>query len=180
MCLKDLAWDGETTGHFEGDKQKMAGILFFLKFLIWFCQNFSACVSVAPRVGPHESGAVVIMSNQVKGIELAKACVKAAEEIQAEDIQLWDVRGLSTITDFVVLCSGSSMPHLRAIMRDVAGHVIDWHNVRPILSEGNADSRWVVLDYIDVMVHILHVELREYYDLESLWSGAKLIELQDA
>jgi hypothetical protein len=53
MCLKDLAWDGETTGHFQGDKQKMAGILLFLKFLIWFCQNFNSGDSVAPRVGPH-------------------------------------------------------------------------------------------------------------------------------
>lgn len=113
------------------------------------------------------------MSNKVKGIELAKACAKAAEEMQAEDIQVLDVGGLSTITDYVVICSGSSMPHLRAIMRDVAGHVIDWHNVRPILSEGNADSRWVVLDYIDVMVHILHTEMREYYDLESMWDKAK-------
>jgi ribosome-associated protein len=122
------------------------------------------------------AGYVAVMSDQVKGIELAKACAKAADEMQAENIQVWDVRGESTITDFVVLCSGSSMPHLRAIMRDVAGHVIDWHNVRPILSEGNADSRWVVLDYIDVMVHILHTEMREYYNLESLWAKAKAIE----
>ena len=116
------------------------------------------------------------MSEKVKGIELAKACAKAAEEMQAEDIQVWDVSGLSTITDFVVLCSGSSMPHLRAIMRDVAGHVIEGHDVRPILSEGNADSRWVVLDYIDVMVHVLHSEMREFYDLESLWAKAKPVE----
>ena len=116
------------------------------------------------------------MSEKVKGIELAQACAKAAEEMQAEDIQVWDVSGLSTITDFVVLCSGSSMPHLRAIMRDVAGHVIEWQDVRPILSEGNADSRWVVLDYIDVMGHVLHSEMREFYDLESLWAKAKPVE----
>lgn len=119
------------------------------------------------------------MSDKVKGIELAIACAKAADEMQAENIQVWNVSGQSTITDFVVLCSGSSMPHLRAIMRDVAGHVIDWHDVRPILSEGNADSRWVVLDYIDVMVHVLHTEMREFYDLESLWAKAKPIDWRD-
>ena len=116
------------------------------------------------------------MSEQVKGMEWAMACAKAADEMQAENIQVWDVRGQSTITDFVVLCSGSSMPHLRAIMRDVAGHVIEWHGVKPILSEGNADSRWVVLDYIDVMVHVLHTEMREFYDLESMWAKAAPIE----
>ena len=117
-----------------------------------------------------------LMSEQVKGLELAVACAKAADEMQAENIQVFDVRGQSTITDFVVLCSGSSMPHLRAILRDVAGHVTEWHGVKPLLSEGNADSRWVVLDYIDVMVHVLHTEMREFYDLESMWAKAAPIE----
>lgn len=119
------------------------------------------------------------MSDKVKGIELAKACAKAADEMQAENIQLWDVRGLSSITDFMVICSGSSMPHLRAIMRDVAGYVMEWHDVKPAMSEGNADSKWVVLDYIDVMVHILHSEMREYYDLESIWGKAKEVNWKE-
>ena len=114
----------------------------------------------------------------IQGEELARACAKAAAECKAEHIQLWDLRGQSTITDFVVLCSGSSMPHLRAIMRDVAGHVTEQHQVRPAMSEGNADSRWVVLDYIDVMVHVMHAELRDYYSLEELWAKATPLEWQ--
>ena len=55
---------------------------------------------------------------ETEGKELALACARAAEEIQAEDIRLWDLRGLSSLTDFMVVCSGSSMPHLRAILRD--------------------------------------------------------------
>lgn len=123
---------------------------------------------------------IIMSSNptKIKGEELARACAKAADECKAENIQLWDVRGQSSITDFVVLCSGSSMPHLRAIMRDVAEHVTEWHEVKPALSEGNADSRWVVLDYIDVMVHVLHTELRDFYALEKLWPKAEPMEWQ--
>lgn len=115
------------------------------------------------------------MSKNVEGLALAKACALAADEIQAENIRVWDVKGKSSITDYMVVCSGSSMPHLRAILRDVAAHVLEWHNVKPPLSEGNADSRWVVLDYIDVMVHVMHDEMREFYNIENLFSDAKEI-----
>lgn len=109
----------------------------------------------------------------IEGEELAKACVKAAEEIQAENIRVWDMRGVSNLTDFMIVCSGSSMPHLRAIIRDVAGIVEKQHGVKPVNSEGKADSRWVVLDYIDVMVHVMHEEMRDFYGLEELWADAK-------
>lgn len=113
------------------------------------------------------------------GKELAVACAKAALEIQAEDIRVWDLRGLSTLTDFMVVCSGSSMPHLRAILRDVRGHVDEWTDAKPNSTEGKADTRWVVLDYIDVMVHVMHSEQREYYGLENLWGDAKEVEWND-
>jgi ribosome-associated protein len=109
----------------------------------------------------------------IEGVELARACALAADEIQAENIRLWDLRGISTLTDFMVVCSGNSMPHLRAVLRDVEHHVWEWHRVRPVNAEGKVDSRWVVLDYVDVMVHIMHGELREHYGLERLWGDAK-------
>jgi ribosome-associated protein len=111
-----------------------------------------------------------------EGIELATACARAADEIQAEDIRVWDLRGLSSLTDFMVVCSGSSMPHLRAILRDVRGRVSDATGSLPVNTEGRADTRWMVLDYIDVMVHIMHAELREYYGLEELWADAVEVE----
>ena len=57
---------------------------------------------------------------EIKGLELAKACARAAEEIHAEDIRVLDLRGISSLTDFMVVCSGSSMPHLKAILREVS------------------------------------------------------------
>ncbi|MFM2241992.1 MAG: ribosome silencing factor [Verrucomicrobiota bacterium] len=112
---------------------------------------------------------------QTQGKELAIACAKAAAEMQAENIKVWDLRGLSTLTDFMVVCSGTSMPHLRAVLRDVKGHVKDWTGAMPVNAEGKADSRWVVLDYIDVMVHVMHSEMRDYYGIEQLWGDAKAV-----
>ena len=112
----------------------------------------------------------------IEGLELAKACAQAADEIQAEKIRVWDLRGLSNLTDFMVVCSGSSMPHLRAVMRDVRGTVEEKHGNKPANAEGNADTRWVVLDYIDVMVHVMHEEMRDFYGLEDLWADAKEID----
>lgn len=116
----------------------------------------------------------------IKGLELAKACAKAADETKAENIRIWDMRGLSNLTDFMVVCSGTSMPQLRAILRDVAGKVEEEHGTKPAHAEGKADTRWVVLDFIDVMVHVMHQELRDYYGLEDLWKDAKEIEWQPA
>jgi len=112
----------------------------------------------------------------IEGEELAKACVRAAEEIQAENIRVWDMRGVSNLTDYMIVCSGSSMPHLKAIIRDVAGIVDKEHKVKPVNSDGKADSRWVVLDYIDVMVHVMHDEMRDFYGLEELWADAKELD----
>lgn len=112
----------------------------------------------------------------MKGEELAVACARAAEEIQAEDIRVLDLRGLSSLTDFMVVCSGSSMPHLKAILRDIAKGVTEVTGERPSHTDGKAATRWVVLDYFDVMVHVLHSELREHYALEELWGDAPEIQ----
>jgi len=112
----------------------------------------------------------------IQGKELAIACARAAEEIQAEDIHVLDLTGVSSLTDFMVVCSGTSLPHLRAVMRDVERDMIEKYNVRAHQSEGNADSRWLVLDFIDVIVHIMHPEMRELYALEDLWSEGKEID----
>jgi len=112
-------------------------------------------------------------------LTLAKACAKAAYDIQAEDIKVIDLRGISTITDFLVICSGTSMPHLKAVMRDIEIDVAEHRKEKPHYSEGKADSRWVILDYIDVMVHVMHEEMRSLYNLEGLWGDGKEIDLSD-
>ncbi|SHK37633.1 ribosome-associated protein [Rubritalea squalenifaciens DSM 18772] len=116
---------------------------------------------------------------KVEGIELAKACALAADENKAEDIKIIDVRGLSTLTDFMVICSGNSMPHLKAVLRDTEGLVIERHGVKPYKTEGRAETKWVVLDYVDVMVHVMHEDMRTLYGLEELWGDGKDVQWQE-
>lgn len=115
-----------------------------------------------------------------EGQNLAVACAKAAQEILAEDIEVLDLRGVSSLTDFMVVCSGSSMPHLKAILREVEVKVHGWTEAKPLYTEGRVDSRWVVLDYVDVMVHVMHHEMRELYALEDLWGDAASVEWESS
>ena len=102
------------------------------------------------------------------------------EKTIMDSLSSLDMRGVSNLTDYMIVCSGTSMPQLRAILRDVSGRIAEEHGVKPVNSEGKADTRWVVLDYIDVMVHVMHDELREYYGLEDLWKDAKEVSWQAA
>jgi len=109
----------------------------------------------------------------MKSEELAIICAKAADEIQAENIKILDLRGISSLTDFMIICSGTSMPHLKAILREIANNVEEMaKGERPNAKEGRTDTRWVVMDYIDVMIHIMHEEMRDLYALEELWGDA--------
>lgn len=119
---------------------------------------------------------IQLLPMAIEGKELAIACARAADEIQAEDIMVLDLTGVSSLTDFMVVCSGTSLPHLKAVMRDVEKELIAKYDVHTVNSEGNADSRWVVMDYIDVMVHIMHAEMRDLYGLEDLWAEGKEVE----
>ncbi len=113
-----------------------------------------------------------------EGQELAISCARAAEEILAENIRVVDLKGISSLTDFMVICSGTSMPHLKAILRDVEAKVAEWTEAKPLRAEGRSDSRWVVLDYVDVVVHVMHEEMRDLYALEELWGDAAVVDWQ--
>jgi ribosome-associated protein len=93
---------------------------------------------------------------------------------KAEDVLILDVSKISSVTDYLVLCSGNSEPQLKAIGEEVSQRTRD-EGHRPKHHAGAPPSRWVVLDFGDVMVHIFHPELRERYALEQLWGDAKRV-----
>jgi ribosome-associated protein len=99
-------------------------------------------------------------------------CRKLAENKKAENVVILDVRKLSSITDYFVIASGGSEPHLRAIVSEVIDELWDDYQVRPRRVEGGPAAAWQVLDFLDVIVHIMRNETRERYDLESLWGDA--------
>ena len=83
-----------------------------------------------------------------------------------------DLRGISTLTDFFVICSGSSDPHLKAIAGEIETKLREDYDTRPAAVDGFPASQWIVLDYLQVIVHVLHREKRDFYSLEDLWSDA--------
>lgn len=83
-----------------------------------------------------------------------------------------DVRELSSVTDYFVLASGTSEPHLRAIVEEISDRLRDEHQLRPRAVDGTYQAAWVVLDFFDVIVHVMRQEVRERYDLEGLWGDA--------
>lgn len=98
-------------------------------------------------------------------------CVRILLEKKALDVVVLDVRAMSSFADFFIICSGSSHRHVAAL----AGHLEDalkQHGVRPLGVEGPQESRWVLMDCNEVIIHIFYQPWREFYDLEGLWFEA--------
>src|SRR6266702_2447412 len=108
--------------------------------------------------------------------KLALVCLKLADNKKAEDIAILDVRELSSVTDYFVIASGSSEPHLRAIVDEITDKLREDHHLRPKAIDGTLQAAWIVLDYFDVIVHVMRKDVRERYDLETLWGDAPRVK----
>ena len=103
---------------------------------------------------------------------MARAAAEYADNKKAEDTVILDLRGISTVTDFMVICSVASMPQLRAVRDEVWDEFWRNHQLKPIASDTNLESLWIILHYGQVMVHVFLAERRDFYALEDLWSDA--------
>jgi ribosome-associated protein len=104
--------------------------------------------------------------------KLAILCRDLAENRKAENTVVLDVKKVSSVTDYFVVASGTSEPHLRAITDEITEKLRDEHNLRPRAVDGTLQTAWVVLDYFDVIVHVMRTDIRERYNLEGLWGDA--------
>ena len=104
--------------------------------------------------------------------KLALLCRHLADNKKAENITILDVRNVSSVTDYFVIATGTSDPHLRAIFHEISDQILEDHRMKPRAQDGGAASTWIVLDYFDVIVHIMRPEIRQHYDLEGLWGDA--------
>ena len=100
---------------------------------------------------------------------LARLAAEACDDRKAVDIRLIRVDEVSTLADWFVICSGLSDVQVRAIARSVEDRLEEEAGRRPLRREGQAEGRWVLLDYGELIVHVLMPAEREYYDLESFW-----------
>jgi ribosome-associated protein len=141
------------------------------------------CIVFQSTVNPWRPAAQTTPSNPletqpISGRELAITAARFADTKQAEEIVILDLRGLCNIADYFVICSANSPPHLNAVRREVADRLKVEHGVASHGHDGAIDSLWTVLDFIDVVVHILHREKREFYAIENLWAKAPRVEWQ--
>jgi ribosome-associated protein len=104
--------------------------------------------------------------------KLALRCRDLADNKKADNIVILDVRELSSVTDYFVIASGASEPHLRAIVDEITDKLREEQHLRPRAVDGTIQAAWIVLDYFDVLVHVMRQDVRERYDLETLWGDA--------
>jgi ribosome-associated protein len=113
----------------------------------------------------------VTTSSEHRDADLAHSAAALCVDNKADDVVLLDLHGITDMTDYFVLASGTSNTHVRS----VAQHVMDGlakRGVRVLSVEGLAQGRWVLLDYVDFVVHVFHPSLRAFYQLERLWGDA--------
>lgn len=110
---------------------------------------------------------------------IALLIADAAKNKKAEDIVALSLNGISTFTDYYVICSGSSEPQLKAIAEEIQEVLREEHGVRALRVDGLPFSHWVVADFGSVIVHIFHESKRSVYALEDLWSDAPRLTLPE-
>ena len=101
--------------------------------------------------------------------EQAKTIARALEGSKGVDVKIYDVRGQSNLADFFVVATGAAAPHLKALIAESQA-VMKQNGVQSYRTSGDPESGWIVVDYIDVVVHVFSPEARAYYALERLWT----------
>ncbi len=124
----------------------------------------------------HALGSATPLSMESK--ELALTCAQLADNKKAENITLLDLRELSSVADYFVIVTGANEPHLRAIVDEITESLKENQSIRPFSTEGARVTPWVVLDYFDVLVHVMNDEFRKHYDLEGLWGDADRVAFE--
>ena len=110
--------------------------------------------------------------DSAEALRLARRIVDLASDKQASDIVLLDIRGISLIADYFVICTAGSERQAVAILKDLGERLVEEFGRKPLHTEGKPDSGWVLLDYGDVIVHIFSPSQRTFYNLEQLWAAA--------
>tara|TARA_B110000014_G_C20091748_1_gene571672 strand:+ start:694 stop:1038 length:345 start_codon:yes stop_codon:yes gene_type:complete len=105
----------------------------------------------------------------MKPIEIATLML----DKKALEIKIFDVRKITTLTDYFIICTSDSDPQTKAIVNHIERSLRE-KGIRPTSSEGLNNNEWVILDYIDIIIHIFSKEKRKFYDLDRLWADAKI------
>ena len=118
------------------------------------------------------------MVDSIDSVALADRIAAIASDRKALDIRVLDLRGIVAYTDFFVVCSGNSERQTKAIHDAIHQSLKDDQGLLPRRSEGSGEARWILLDYLDCVVHIFTPAAREFYRLDNLWGEAPARSVQ--
>ena len=120
----------------------------------------------------------LMTKKQVSADELIAVIIKGIDDVKGENIQLLDLRDIeNTVCDYFIICSGNSNTQVNAISGSVQKVVSKETKDKPWHVEGETNAEWVLMDYVNVVVHIFQKHVRDFYDIESLWGDAKITEI---
>jgi ribosome-associated protein len=131
-----------------------------------------------PIVAEALSPVAAVSSDNHPGLRRARVAARVAAENRGRDVVILDLRELTSIFDFFVLVSGTSRRQLHAISEEIDRVLEKELGDRRLGIEGYEESRWILLDYGDVVIHMFEPETRAYYAIEELWSQAKRVPLE--
>jgi ribosome-associated protein len=116
-----------------------------------------------------------MVNNNSSADQLITFILKGIEEVKGKEVNILDLRDIeNTVCDYFIICNGTSNTHVNAIVNSIQKTVSRETKDKPWHVEGTENSEWVLMDYVNVVVHVFQKHVREYYDIEGLWGDAKL------
>lgn len=117
---------------------------------------------------------------KISNDDLIANIIKGIEEVKGNDINILDLRAIdNTVCDYFIVCNGNSNTQVNAIVNSVQKIVSKELKDKPWHVEGSDNAEWVLMDYVNVVVHVFQKHIREYYNIESLWGDAKIISIEN-
>ena len=120
----------------------------------------------------------MITTNNTNTESCVERIIHYIMEKKGEDIVVIDLRGISSVSDFFIIATGTSNVHLKAIADEIREKLKKEKNITPWHLEGFEAQKWILLDYVDIVVHIFDSETRSYYSLEKLWDDAAIRRIE--
>ncbi|MBT4916020.1 MAG: ribosome silencing factor [Formosa sp.] len=118
-------------------------------------------------------------SNNTSSDNLITFTINGIEDVKGQNITILDLREIeNTVCDYFIICDGTSNTQVNAIVNSVQKKVSKNTKEKPWHIEGSENAEWVLMDYVDVVVHVFQKHTRQYYDIENLWGDAKITEIE--
>ena len=129
----------------------------------------------------HQIKNKLMAKKRVSADDLIAVILKAVDDVKAINIEILDLREIeNTVCDYFIICTGTSNTHVNAISGIIQKQAGKICKEKPWHVEGEGNAEWILLDYVNVVVHVFQKHTREYYDIESLWGDAKITSIQSS